>query len=453
MKKRLLFTTLLTASTILVAGNYSRSNNIVTDHNTGLQWQDVPYTAAEKAVYNSTTKESGRTLKWIHAKGYCSNLGNSWRLASIKELKSIVDTSNSNPAMDPIFQSALPFGFWSATLSTTTGGSAQGIGFASGKIHNCGTSGKAKYVRCVRTGGGGTPPPAPKPPAPTPPPTGDNNPPTADAGSDKTVQINTPVTISGSGNDSDGDIVSYRWTKNGSFYTNEQIFDFTPSGTNRKTFVLTVTDDEGAKDTDEMVVTVTNDATPPPPSTGNTPPTANAGSDKTVQVNTPVTISGSNSSDSDGAIVSYQWKKKSDGYILSKEEIFDFTPTGTKTKTIVLTVTDDEGAKDTDEMVVTVTNDATPPPPSTGNTPPTANAGSDKTVQVNHTVTISGSGSDSDGKIVKYQWKKQSNGQVLANTATLNFTPSGTKTKTLVFTVTDDKGATSSDMMVLTVTK
>jgi len=457
MKKKLLLVTLLTASTMVMAGNYSRSNNIVTDHDTGLQWQDTPYTSAEKAVYNSRTQQTGRVTKWNNAKAVCTNAGNGWRLATINELKTIVDTNYFNPAMDPIFQSALPLGFWSATPSTSTG-SAQGIGFASGKVHNCGMSGPAKFIRCVRKGTGGSTPPPPPPPGdnnpPPPPPSGDNNPPTASAGPDKTVQVNNSVTISGSGNDTDGDIVSYRWTKNGSFHSNEQSFDFTPSGTRNKTFELTVTDNDGAKATNEMVLTVTSD--PVPPSTGNTPPTADAGSAQTVQVNTPATLDGSKSIDSDGDIVAYQWKRKSDGKIWSNEMIFDFTPSGTRTKTFVLTVTDDEGAKGTDEMVLTVSKDpvdVVTPPPSTGNTPPTANAGSNKTVQVNHAITISGTASDSDGTIKKYEWKKQSNGQILSNSKTLNFTPSGTRTKTLVFTVTDNDGATASDMMVLTVTK
>ena len=447
MKKKLLIVSLLTASTMLVAGNYSRANNIVTDHDTGLEWQDTPYTAAEKAVYNSRTQENGRVQRWINAKAVCTKAGNGWRLATIKELFTLVDTNYYNPAMDPIFQSGLGLGFWSSTPSVKSG-SAQGIGFQGGNIHNCGMSGPAKFIRCVRPSNGTTPPPPP------PPPSGDNNPPTADAGPDKTVQVNNPVTISGSGSiDSDGDIVSYRWTRNGTFYSNEETFDFTPSGTRPKTFELTVTDDEGAKDTDEMVLTVTDDSVtpPPPPSTGNTPPTADAGPDQTVQVNTPATLDGSKSTDSDGDIVSYQWVRKSDGSVWSNEMIFDFTPSGTRAKTFVLTVTDDEGAKYTDEMILSVTND--PVPPSTGNTPPTVDAGPDKTVQVNNTVTISGTANDSDGEIVKYEWKKQSNGQVLSTKASFDFTPTGTRNKTLVFTVTDNEGATASDMMVLTVTK
>ncbi len=461
MRKKLLIVTLLTASTMLMAGNYTRSNNIVTDHDTGLQWQDQAYTNAERNAYNQNiaSAQTGKTQKWINAAPVCSNLnldGRGWRLPTINELNSIVDTRYYNPATDPIFENSEPLGYWSSTTYPENTTQARGIGFNSGGWHHCGKDGRIKFIRCVRTGtGGGTTPPPPPPsvtPAPPPPPSGTNNPPTADAGPNKTVQVNNPVTISGSGNDTDGDIVSYRWTRNGTFYTNEQIFEFTPSGTRPKTFKLTVTDDEGAKGTDEMVLTITNDATPPPPppTTGNTPPTADAGPDKMVQVNHPVTISGSGN-DTDGDIVSYRWTRN--GTFYTNEQIFEFTPSGTRPKTFELTVTDDEGAKNTDEMVLTVTKDATPPPPTTGNTPPTADAGPNKTVQVNNPVTISGSGNDTDGDIVSYQWTRKSDGSIWSNDKVLVFTPSGTRTKTFVLTVTDNDGATATDEMRLTVTK
>jgi hypothetical protein len=367
-----------------------------------------------------------------------------------------------------------------------------------------------------------------------------NIPPIADAGPDKTVQVNNTITISGSGSDSDGSIVAYQWIKQstGQVLANTATFDFTPTGTRTKTLVLTVTDDDGATASDTMILTVTDGPvgnTPPTADAGpdqnsetgtlvtldgsgssdvdndaityswsftsrpagstailidptsinptftpdvngsyvvqlivndgtvnsapdsvtvtagetpptNTPPTADAGPDKTVQVNHTVTITGSGS-DSDGSIVAYQWIKQSTGQLLATTPTFDFTPTGTRTKILVLTVTDDDGETASDEMVLTVTDGPV------GNIPPIADAGPDKTVQVNHTVTISGSGSDSDGSIVAYQWIKQSTGQVLANTATFNFTPTGTLTKTLVLTVTDDDGATASDTMILTVTR
>ena len=93
MKKSLIIIVLLT-STLLSADIYSRANDIVTDHDTGLQWQDQPNTDADNDAYNSETTESNRARQWIHAKAYCDSLnldGGGWRLPAITELDAIVD--------------------------------------------------------------------------------------------------------------------------------------------------------------------------------------------------------------------------------------------------------------------------------------------------------------------------------------------------------------------------
>ena len=175
----------------------------------------------------------------------------------------------------------------------------------------------------------------------------------------------------------------------------------------------------------------------------NLVPTADAGSDKSVQTNQSITITGSGS-DSDGSITSYQWKEGST--ILSNAASFTYTaPSSAGTHTLTLTVTDDDGATGSDTMVVTVTN------PPAANQAPTADAGSDKSVQTNQSITITGSGSDSDGSITSYQWKEGST--ILSNAASFTYTaPSSAGTHTLTLTVTDDDGATGSDTMVVTVT-
>ena len=280
-------------------------------------------------------------------------------------------------------------------------------------------------------------------------------PPTANAGADKTVQVNHTITISGNGSDSDGSIVKYQWkrTDDNSVVSNSKSFSITPSGTKTKTFVLTVTDNQGTTASDTMVLNVTKD----PIEGGNTPPKANAGADKTVQVNNPITITGS-TDDSDGTVVKYQWKRMDTNSIVSNSKSFHITPSGTRAKTFVFTVTDNQGTTASDTMVLTVTEGPVEEGNQVGttsptNTPPTADAGPDKIVQVDHTVTILGSGSDSDGSIVKYTWKKQGDDRILSNSESIEFTPSGTRSKIFVFSVTDDEGKTASDTMVLTVTK
>lgn len=92
--------------------------------------------------------------------------------------------------------------------------------------------------------------------------------------------------------------------------------------------------------------------------------------------------------------------------------------------------------------------DATPPPPPT-NEKPTANAGSDFeiTLPVN-SVVLAGSGNDSDGTIVNYNWQKVEGGPaVILNPGAATTAVSGLMEGNYRFrlTVTDDKGATASD--------
>ena len=70
------------------------------------------------------------------------------------------------------------------------------------------------------------------------------------------------------------------------------------------TITLTVTDDDGGTDSDDVVITVDD------------PPTADAGPDQTVSDSDKsgselVTLDGSGSSDSDGTIVSYLGRRAS----------------------------------------------------------------------------------------------------------------------------------------------
>jgi hypothetical protein len=94
----------------------------------------------------------------------------------------------------------------------------------------------------------------------------------------------------------------------------------------------------------------------------NEPPTADAGTDQTVDEGVLVTLDGSNSSDPDDGIASYQWTQ-SDGPSVNLSNPASSTPSFTSpsagvrgvTLTFELMVTDHLGLSSTDSVTITIT--------------------------------------------------------------------------------------------------
>lgn len=88
------------------SGRYTTSNGTVTDTKTKLVWQQVP---------------APSTMTWENARSYCAGIGatlggSGWRLPTIKELQTLVDTSRSRPAIDVTFFSNTSLvGSWTST--------------------------------------------------------------------------------------------------------------------------------------------------------------------------------------------------------------------------------------------------------------------------------------------------------------------------------------------------
>lgn len=182
--------------------------------------------------------------------------------------------------------------------------------------------------------------------------------PVANAGGDQTIEDSNGdgsemVTLDGSGSfDPDGTIVLYEWDVDGDGTTDHTgvSVDVTFTvGTHNVT--LKVTDDSGAGDSDGAVITIT---APQP----NQPPIADAGGDQTVTDNDDngsedVTLDGSNSSDPDGTITSYEWDIDNDGTTDLTGAVV--TPSfSVGAHTVTLTVTDNESAQSSDVITVTV---------------------------------------------------------------------------------------------------
>jgi hypothetical protein len=257
--------------------------------------------------------------------------------------------------------------------------------------------------------------------------TAENQAPTANAGADTSVVVNSAIALTGSGTDTDGTIASYSWTDaSGAVLATTASLNYTPTSVGIKTLTLTVTDDDGATAKDTVKITVTD--------TPNQAPTANAGADAAGVVNTAIPLTGSGT-DTDGTIVSYSWTDAS-GAVLATTASFNYTPTSVGAKTLTLTVKDNDDATATDTVKITVSD--------TPNQVPTANAGADASVVVNTAITLTGSGTDTDGSIASYSWTDAS-GAVLATTASFAYTPITEGTDTLTFIVTDDDNATATD--------
>jgi hypothetical protein len=122
----------------------------------------------------------------------------------------------------------------------------------------------------------------------------------------------------------------------------------------------------------------------------------------------------------------------------------------TGTFTFGVKVTDNGSPVLSDEKQTTVTVSST-----SGNQPPTVNAGTDKAVTLpTNSVTLTGTASDANGSIASYSWTKQSGpAATLTNATTASLTASGLVAGTYVFrlTVTDNGGATAFDEATVTV--
>ena len=133
-----------------IAGSFSRSNGVVSDSSTNLEWQD------DYSDNNNSIKQTS----WQSAIDYCENLNldgkSDWRLPNINELTSLVDDTKDNPSLNEMFQNIYSSYYWSSTSNSNTNESSWIVDFTSGIQYNNGefegSKGTTHYVRCVRAG-------------------------------------------------------------------------------------------------------------------------------------------------------------------------------------------------------------------------------------------------------------------------------------------------------------
>jgi hypothetical protein len=198
----------------------------------------------------------------------------------------------------------------------------------------------------------------------------------------------------------------------------------------------------GASETPVVLINVTGNVVPVP----NQQPVADAGLDQTVDDCDgngvqAVTLDGSGSTDTDGMIVEYRW---SDGPTVLAQGASPTAVVGLApgSHEVTLTVTDNGSATATDTVTITVT------------ARPTANAGADATVtdadlSGDEAVTLNGGGSvDAEGPIAGYAWSVAGTPVAMGVAPTIVL-PVGTTEVTL--TVTDGRGCTDDDTVLVTV--
>jgi hypothetical protein len=137
--------TLVIATSMIALATYSaylvdNNNGTIHDLVTGLIWQ----------------KSEGDSMRWDDAISYCDELRltekKDWRLPNINELRSLVDGSLFNPALDRVkFPEVRASLYWSSTTSPSRNEFAWFVSFMLGNANSY-KKNQSYFVRCVRGG-------------------------------------------------------------------------------------------------------------------------------------------------------------------------------------------------------------------------------------------------------------------------------------------------------------
>ena len=181
----------------------------------------------------------------------------------------------------------------------------------------------------------------------------------------------------------------------------------------------------------------------------NQAPVVNAGLDKTITLPVNNVSLTATATDPNGDPMTYLWTKVSgpaSGTIATPTALTtNITNLTQGTYTFWMTATDSRGASGADQVVVIVNG-------AVGNASPVANAGPDQAITLpTSTVTLTGTGTDSDGTIASYLWTKASGptAGTITNSSSATTTVTGLAQGTYTFQlqVTDNLGATGIDTM------
>ena len=284
-----------------------------------------------------------------------------------------------------------------------------------------------------------------------------NRAPLVTTSADQTVLHDVSVTLSGSATDLDvSDTLSYEWVQDsGTAVTltgaDTATATFTTTTPGILVFTITVSDDFDPPATGAGTVTIT---------VRNTPPTTDAGGDRSVSVGQIVTLEGSASDpNQEDASLIFAWEHTlTDGVaptvpiMLTGADTARPTFTAPATVGVLffgMTVTDSHGQPVSVTVTITVTSQ---PIVDVG-----AGAGLDaeQIVMPGANVILSGTATDPDGDddALTYAWVQTSGTDVTltnANTATATFTAPASGVLVFTLTVTDEAGDTTTSTVTVT---
>ncbi len=271
-----------------------------------------------------------------------------------------------------------------------------------------------------------------------------NKAPIADAGGDITILSKVPVHFNGANStDKDGKITGYSWEFDDYRTPGEQtssemnpVYIYNYPG--EYSVTLTVTDNDDATSSDDILVKVLNRA-----------PLVHVGDNISVKTYELIYFNGT-ANDEDGYITDYAWDFDNDSRIdwrasaLGMTTHFYTKPGIYNTK---FTVTDDFGDTASATKIIEVTEVV--------KFPPIADAGVNQSVPIGE-VLLKGSGFDPDGTIVLFEWDFDGDGTFDWNSdksgiVDVNYTQEGMYNAKL--RVTDDSGLFDVDQVVITVNK
>jgi PKD repeat protein len=264
-----------------------------------------------------------------------------------------------------------------------------------------------------------------------------NAPPTSDAGEPYAGFVNLPVIFDGSASsDGDGDIVQYDWdfgdgNSGSGLYTSHT---YVATGVYEVT--LTVTDDNGGTDESTTTAIVGSDATLPPRVFTNGPYNGVAG--------VPLTFDGSNTSDPDGTLNTYEWAFGDANSATGITASNNYAAGGLYA--VILQATSSDGFTASEGTIARIGNLSLPPSA-------VANA-SNEPYKGRVAVPLAFNGGDSndpDGTINRYDWAF-GDGNIANDAGPLTTNTYATPGRYLArLTVTDDSGETDTTFTVVTI--